>query len=273
MKPVAFDYHKARDVNDALAALGAHDGDAKAVAGGCSLGPMLNLRLARPAKLIDLRAASELRQLIQAPDRLTIGACWTHAEIEDGIVPDVTRGFMRKVASGIAYRPVRNRGTIGGSLAHADPAADWVTTMAVLDAGILIGGRNGTRRESAASFMTGAYATTLQADELVTAVEVPVLSERARWAYHKIARKTGEFALAIGAVVHDPARDYARVVCGAVEAPPLLLPHTSDALRESPTAAVKAAEAEIDTLLSAHDGIFKQHHKVAIERALAELGR
>lgn len=273
MKPVAFDYHKARDVGDALAALGAHDGDAKAVAGGCSLGPMLNLRLARPVKLIDLRAASELRQLTRAPDRLTIGACWTHAEIEDGVVPDVTRGFMRKVASGIAYRPVRNRGTIGGSLAHADPAADWVTTMAVLDAGILVSGKNGTRRESALSFMTGAYATTLAADELVTAVEVPVLSDGARWAYHKIARKTGEFALAIGAVVHDPARDYARVVCGAVEAPPLLLPRASDALRESPSAAMKAAEVEIDTLLSAHDSIFKQHHKVAIERALTELGR
>jgi len=273
MKPVAFDYHKASNIGDALVALGAHDGDAKAVAGGCSLGPMLNLRLARPAKLVDLRAASDLRQLTQAPGRLTIGACWTHAEIEDGIVPDVTRGLMQKVASGIAYRPVRNRGTIGGSLAHADPAADWVTTMAVLDAGIQIGGRNGTRRESALSFMLGAYATTLAADELVTAVDVPVLSEGARWAYHKICRKTGEFAMAIGAVVHDPARDYARIVCGAVEAPPLVLPRASAALREGLDAAAAAAEAEIETLLSAHDSIFKQQHKVAIERALAELGR
>ncbi|MCK9917755.1 FAD binding domain-containing protein [Microbacteriaceae bacterium K1510] len=273
MKPVAFDYHKASNVSDALAALGVPDGDAKPVAGGCSLGPMLNLRLVRPAKLIDLRAASDLRQLTLAPDRLTIGACWTHAEIEDGIVPDVTRGLMQKVAGGIAYRPVRNRGTIGGSLAHADPAADWVTTMAVLDAGIHISGKNGTRRESALSFMLGAYATTLAADELVTAIDVPVLSERARWAYHKIARKTGEFALAIGAVVHDPARDYARIVCGAVEAPPLVLPRASAALREGPAAALAAAEAEVDTLLLAHDGVFKQQHKVAIERALAELGR
>jgi len=273
MKPVAFDYHKASNVSDALAALGAPDSDAKAMAGGCSLGPMLNLRLARPAKLIDLRAAAELRQLTQAPDRLTIGACWTHAEIEDGIVPDVTRGLMQKVAGGIAYRPVRNRGTIGGSLAHADPAADWVTTMAVLDAGIHISGKSGTRRESALSFMVGAYATTLAADELVTAVDVPVLSESARWAYHKLARKTGEFAMAIGAVVHDPMRDYARVVCGAVEAPPLVLPRASEALRQSVDAALAAAEAEVESLLSAHDSVFKQQHKVAIERALAELGR
>lgn len=273
MKPVAFDYHKARDVGEALAVLGAHDGEARLVAGGCSLGPMLNLRLARPKVLVDLRAVEELRQLTRAPDRLTIGACWTHAEIEDGVVPDVTRGFMRKVASGIAYRPVRNRGTIGGSLAHADPSADWVTAMAALDAGIRIGGKNGTRRESALSFMTGAYATALQAEELVIGVDVPVLSERAHWAYHKVARKTGEFAMAIGAVVLDVERDYARVVCGAVEAAPLLLPRASEALRESPAAAARAAAAEIDALLPAHDAIFKQHHTVAVERALAELGR
>lgn len=273
MKPVAFEYHRARDVSDALTVIGAGDGEAKVVAGSCSLGPMLNLRLVRPATLVDLRAVSELRQLTRGPDRLTIGACWTHAEIEDGIVPDVTRGFMAKVARGIAYRPVRNRGTIGGSLAHADPSADWIVAMAALDAGIQIRGKSGTRREAALPFITGAYATTLASDELLTAIEVPVLSESARWAYHKICRKTGEFALAIGAVVHDPDRGYARVICGATEAAPLLLPETSEALGKNAADAMKVAEAEIDTLLASRDDVFRQHHRIAVERALAEFCR
>jgi len=273
MKAAAFDYHRAHDVEDALAALAAHDGDAKALAGGQSLGPMLNLRLARAAALIDLRQVEELRQLTQTADGLLIGACWTHAEIEDGVVPDVTRGLMRKVAGGIAYRPVRNRGTLGGSLCHADPAADWVSAMAALDAQIVIRGRTGQRRQSAGAFMTGAYAADLHDDEIVVAVHVPALSETARWAYHKICRKTGEFAKAIGAAVVDPARDYARVVCGAVEASPIILPQTAGALRaHGIQQAIATAGREIDEVLAGHDPAFGQLHRVAVQRALAELG-
>ena len=271
MKAAAFDYHKARDIADALSALAAQRGEGKAVAGGCSLGPLLNLRLARPSALVDVRGVSELRQLSRSDSHLVIGACWTHAEIEDGVVPDVTRGLMTRVARGIAYRPVRNRGTIGGSLAHADPAADWVTTMAALDATILVRGSRGDRRQPAVSFMTAPLTTTLADDEILAAVEVPVLSDAARWSYHKVSRKVGDFALAIGAAVVDPKRGLARVVCGAVEAAPLVLSQTSAALAKGTAAAIAVAAAEIDTLLPSHHRVYRQLHAAAVERAIAEL--
>ena len=97
----------------------------KILAGGQSLGPMLNLRLAQPDLLVDITRIPELKRVEETDDSLSIGACVTHADIEDGRVPDVTGGALRDVARGIAYRAVRNRGTIGGSLAHADPSADW----------------------------------------------------------------------------------------------------------------------------------------------------
>lgn len=271
MKPVAFDYHRACDVADALSAL---TDERRAIAGGCSLGPMLNLRLARPTALVDIRTIGEMRQLAKTKVGLLVGACRTHSEIEDGIVPDATRGFMRKVAHGIAYRPVRNRGTIGGSLVHADPAADWVSALTALDAAVHIRGAAGARTERVTSFIAGAYATALKDGELVVGVELPALSDSACWAYHKVCRKTGEFALAIGAAVVDPARGYARVVCGAVEAAPLVLVELSDALKAGDIArAQSAAVQEIATRLSAHGAAFMQMHQVAVERALSELSR
>ena len=271
MKPAAFDYYRARDLADAIAALVQGSGGAKALAGGCSLGPMLNLRLARPGMLVDIRGVAEFRELTQGPDGLSIGACWTHAEIEDGVVPDVTRGFMRHVARGVAYRPVRNRGTLGGSLTHADPAADWITAMAALDAKAVIAGKGGERHEAVRELMRGAYTTSLADDELVTAVIVPVLSASARWSYEKLCRKTGEFALAIGAAVVDPERDYASVVCGAVEASPLALPETSAALKRGVADAIATASKELDALLAGRDACFRQLHAVAVKRALARM--
>ena len=271
MKAAAFEFHKARDVADALAALAGQPGEAKVMAGGCSLGPLLNLRMARPGSVVDVRALDELRQVRETADSVVIGACFTHAEIEDGIVPDPTDGFMRRIARGIAYRPVRNRGTIGGSIAHADPAADWVTAMTVLDAEIHMRGPKGERREAAASFMIAPFTTLLGEDEIVTAIEVPRLGAGARTAYHKVNRKVGDFALAIGAAVHDPSRDYARVVAGAVEAAPIVLPQASAALKRSQADAIAAAAGDIEALLASHDRVFRGLHLAAVERAIAEL--
>jgi carbon-monoxide dehydrogenase medium subunit len=269
MKAAAFDYHRARDVPDAISALAKGNGDTRPLAGGCSLGPMLNLRLARPATLVDLRAVAELREISRTRDGLIVGACRTHAEIEDAVVPDVTRGFMRTVAKGIAYRPIRNRGTIGGSLAHADPAADWVNALVALDATVLTSGAAGEERHPVVSFVTGAYATTLGESRLVTGVFVPSLSDAARWSYEKICRKTGEFALAIGAAVIDPARGYARVVCGAVEAAPIVLRQTSAALARDASEAIAVAEAEVNAVLATRDLPFRRLHAAAVQRAIS----
>jgi carbon-monoxide dehydrogenase medium subunit len=127
MKPARFAMARPRDLAAALSMIAAADSATRIMAGGQSLGPMLNLRLIEPERVVDISTVPELRQIERADGSLVIGACVTHADIEDGRVPDVANGKMARVASGIAYRAVRNRGTIGGSLAYADPAADWVS--------------------------------------------------------------------------------------------------------------------------------------------------
>jgi len=221
MKPASFDYEQPRDLAAAVRLLAGSE-NAKVLAGGQSLGPMLNLRVVYPGLLVDVSRLPELREVEDRPEALTLGAGITHAEIEDGDVPDATRGMMRHVAGNIAYRAVRNRGTIGGSLVHADPAADWVTAMTALGARLLLADRDGTREAELPGFMTGPLATTIGDGEVVRAVRIPKLSSRARWGYYKLCRKTGEFAHAIGAVVVDPATNTRRAVVGAIADAPVL---------------------------------------------------
>ncbi len=244
MKPAAFDYVRADSVAHAAALLAEGAGAARLLSGGQSLGPMLNLRLARPHRLVDLKRAEGIRTLAADDAIVSLGAGWTHAEIEDGAIEDPARGLLRHVARGIAYRAVRNRGTIGGSLAHADPAADWVSTVFALGAALVAEGPGGTRRRIAAeAFFQGAFTTALAANEVLVSVELPRLSAQARWGYHKLCRKTGEFAKAIGVAVLDPARGLSRVLAGAVEAAPVLLPQTAERLRDG---GVRAALAVLD---------------------------
>jgi carbon-monoxide dehydrogenase medium subunit len=265
MKPAPFTYARAANIAQAIELLA--EPDSRLLAGGQSLGPMLNLRLARPTRLIDIKRAAELRSLHADSTRLRIGSCWTHAEIEDGAIEDPSQGLLPHVAHGIAYRAVRNRGTVGGSLAHADPAADWLTTMTVLDATLIIQGASGPRSVDAAHFVHGPFATALAHDELLTAIELPRLSSATRWGYHKICRKTGEFARAIGVAVRDTQRNIIRVVCGATGAAPLVLPRTAQRLAEAgPAAASDLVADEINALRGV-----SPLHAVAVRRALAQL--
>ena len=197
--------------------------DAKVLAGGQTLGPMLNLRLAQPALLVDITRIPELAAVEEDAESVTIGATVTHAAIEDGRVPDPTRGFLARVARGIGYRAVRTRGTVGGSLAHADPAADWLSCLTALGADVLIAGASGRRRLPLSGLMRGAMESELEPDELIVGIRVPKFSPRARFGFHKICRKAGEFADAIGVVVHDPERAYSCAVAGATSGRPLVM--------------------------------------------------
>jgi len=138
-------------------------------------------------------------------------------------MPDVTRGAMQRVAGAIAYRAVRNRGTIGGSLSHADPAADWVSALPALGARVMLRCVAGVRDLAVEEFVTGALESALQPGEIVEAVRVPVMTPSARWGYVKACRKPGEFAHAIAAVVIDPESATARAVVGALNAAPIVL--------------------------------------------------
>jgi aerobic carbon-monoxide dehydrogenase medium subunit len=223
MKAAAFAYQRPSELSDVLALMGKTDGVIKIIAGGQSLGPMLNLRLVEPDLVVDITGLSELKQAGRSGDELVIGACVTHGDIEDGRIPDVTRGAMQRVAGAIAYRAVRNRGTIGGSLSHADPAADWVSALAALDARVTLRSLAGVRHLAIAEFVTGALESALQPGEIVEAVRVPVMTPSACWGYVKACRKTGEFAHAIAAVMIDPERETARIVIGALDAAPIVL--------------------------------------------------
>ncbi len=222
MKPVAFDYTRPATVADAARLL-ATTPDAKILAGGQTLGPMLNLRLAQPALLIDITRIAELAAVREDGQSVTLGATVTHASIEDGRVVDPTAGFLPCVARGIAYRAVRTRGTIGGSLAHADPAADWLSCLTALEAEVLIAGADGERRTPLSGFMRGAMETELRHDELVIGIRIPKYSRHARFGYHKICRKTGEFAEAIGVAVSDPDRHALRLVASTAVGAPIAI--------------------------------------------------
>jgi carbon-monoxide dehydrogenase medium subunit len=220
MKPAQFEHVRAASLADAISQLGAQDG-ARVLAGGQSLGPMLNLRLAQPKVLVQVNRLPELCGVAEEADAVTIGACVTHAAIADGLVPDIGNGVLARVADNIAYRAVRNRGTIGGSLCHGDPAADWVTVLTALDAMVLLEGPNGKRGLRVADFIQGAFRTALLPGEILRAVRVPRLSVDARWGYEKACRKPGDFAHAMAAVLLRG--DKRRAVIGALGGKPLLL--------------------------------------------------
>lgn len=270
MKAAPFDYERPGDLDGAIALIARTDAIVKFLAGGQSLGPMLNLRLAQPDVLVDITHIPELKRVEESGDAITLGACVTHADIEDGRVPDVTGGSLREVAREIAYRAVRNRGTIGGSLSHADPAADWISALAAMGADVLIRGPAGPRTLPVAALMTGAFETALDAAEIIEAVRIPRFSRGARWGYYKVARKTGEMAQAIGAVLHDPERAVFRAVMGATESLPIVLsdaaPLFGNALvadKLNPEVAAQALDAAGIT-----DVVARKLHIAALRRAL-----
>jgi carbon-monoxide dehydrogenase medium subunit len=257
MKPAAFEYLRARTLEEALAALAAVRGEARVLAGGQTLGPMLNLRLAMPSRLVDIGQIAALKTLERQDAGRVIGACVTHAAIEDRYDPSPTGTFLRHVASNIAYRAIRNRGTIGGSLAHADPAADWIAAMLLLGAQLTICGPAGTRKVPMHEFMRGAFTTAIQPMELLYKIEIAELSSEARWGYYRVCRKVGDFPDAIGAIVLDPQRQISRIVVGALDGAPLLLPELvaqvagtgmAAATPEAISSAIRRAVPDLDTV-------------------------
>ncbi len=270
MKPAKFEFEKPADLAEAIAALGGAEGFAKALAGGQSLGPMMNLRLAQPDMLVDVRALMELKRIDHGGGQLYVGALTTHATIEDGLVPDATRGMMQRVARQIAYRAVRNRGTIGGSVAHADPSGDWPTALLALGAQVVIAGKGGERVMALDDFQIGAFTVALEEDELLIGFSIPELSADSRWGYYKVCRKPGEFADSIGALVIDPARSFARLVLGATDGAPLLLTAAAERIATDggDGFGIDEAKAAIAEAGASFDDFETQIHAAALSRAV-----
>ena len=230
MKPAPFSYYRATSIEDAITALSGADGMVAVLAGGQSLVPMLNLRLSPVDHLIDLRPITALSRQEETPEAICYGALTTHAAFEDGAVPDGTNGLMRYAASHIAYRAVRNRGTLGGALALADPAADWLTTAVALDASVTLTSPGGQRYLAITEFVVGPYYTQIAEHEIIDSVVVPRRSATDRWGYYKVAPKVGEYAKSLAVALVDAEKASARLVIGAWSDIPLVLEASAMAL-------------------------------------------
>lgn len=268
MKPAPFTLLRARTCDEVVELLAKHGGNAKVIAGGQSLGPMLNLRLARPEILVDISGIEALSKARDAGDALVFGACVTHAAIEDGRVPDPTGGFMRRVARGIAYRAVRNRGTIAGSVVHADPSADWLTALTALDAAIEVAGAEGVRLVALADFVTMPFTVDLREGEFVTGIRVAKYAENTRFGYFKLCRKAGEFASAMAGIVADGKT--ARGAIGATGTKPYVIADASRFLPVTEDTLIEAAQ-HVRDLGIADDPAADRANGAAFARALKQV--
>lgn len=272
MKPAPFDYRRPSTVAEAVGLLAELPGLARPLAGGQSLVPMLNLRLAPIDRLVDLGGISALREVREEPGRIRYGAMTRHVDFEDGRVPDAANGLLRQAGGQIAYRAVRNRGTVGGAIALSDPAADWLPTMAALEATLTVAGPDGEREIALADFVLGPYMTALGESDLLVSVNVPKLPAGAVWGYAKVTRKTGEYADAMAIAVIDRPRKRARLAAGAAGGAPLILSRAAEAvLRGERGSALRAiAIEELAASGREHPAYELRLHAVTAVRALED---
>ncbi|WP_433296403.1 FAD binding domain-containing protein [Pseudonocardia sp. CA-142604] len=266
MKPAPFTYHRPAAVVEAAELL--HDlEDAKVLAGGQSLLPIMNMRLAEPSHLVDITRIAELRATSVDDAGARYGAATTHMMIEDQLVPDVTDGLLPHAAAGIGYRAIRTRGTVGGSLAHSDSSAEWPTVMSALDAAVHAVSTRGRRRIPVRELLIGFFSTTLDADELIVAVEVPRLSPGTTWGMYKMARKPGEFAESLAVALRRPDGD--ELWLGAARDTPVRLRHTETVIADRPAPEITVADlADAVGADTGSEGHSRQLHAVATLRAL-----
>jgi carbon-monoxide dehydrogenase medium subunit len=196
MKASAFSYARATSVGNALDLLAAHGDKAKVLSGGQSLMPAMNLRLIAPELIVDIDGIAELRGIAVRGDVLSIGALTRHADLLKSPEIATHAPLLTEAIAHIAHPAIRNRGTIGGSLAHADPASELPACMVALNATIAVRGRSGEQRIAAADFFKGIYETALSAQELLTAVELPVARKNAAHFFFEFARRHGDYAIA-----------------------------------------------------------------------------
>ena len=284
MKPAPFSYHRTRSVPETVAMLAELGDGAKILAGGQSLVPMMNFRLARPSALVDVTRIPGLEYLRAGPDGLRIGALTRHRTVELCRDPAVLDrfGVLPRSARWIGHYPIRARGTFGGSIAHADPAAEWCLLAVLLDANVVLAGPSGARRVPAGEFFEGFYTTSAEPDEMVTELHFPRPARHA--ALTEFAQRQGDFAVVAAAVSVDlreaaPQACHAvRVVLGGVGPLPFVVDTSGLAGQPAAPATWRAAgelaAAQIDPPADGH-GSAAYRKKLAatlVERALTDAG-
>jgi aerobic carbon-monoxide dehydrogenase medium subunit len=266
MIPAPFEYLAAGSIAQAIDLLAEHGDDAKVLAGGHSLLPMMKLRLAAPAVLIDITAMPDLRGIKADGDELVIGATTRHADVATAELVRTDAPLLAHAASLVGDPQIRHRGTIGGSLAHADPAADLPMALVALGGSVELTGPAGTRRVSADDFFTGYFETALEEDELLTAVLVP-RRPREPWGYQKFVRRANDWAI-VGV-----AATAGRVALGNMGSTPLRATATERSLAagDSPAKAAELAAEGTSPSSDIHaDPEYRRHlARVLTARALA----
>jgi aerobic carbon-monoxide dehydrogenase medium subunit len=245
MKPVAFDYVVPESLDAAVAALTAANGEGKVMAGGQSLMPLLNFRMTRPSIIVDLLRIPGLALIEQKDDTVAIGALTRHADLEFSDLIAAKLPIMAAAMPHVAHLAIRNRGTIGGSLSHADPAAELPMLAVLYDATIKAQGPGGRREIPAEDFFVSPLTNCLDADEIVFQIDFPILKGHTGWAFEEVARRFGDFALAAIAVsfaLLDGAIADARVAVMGVADTPLRLRKAEDALNGASGGAEDASQ-------------------------------
>jgi carbon-monoxide dehydrogenase medium subunit len=272
MKASAFSYARATSVGNALELLAAHGDGAKVLSGGQSLMPAMNLRLISPELLVDIGAIAELRGIEARGDVLHIGALTRHVDLARSPEIAVHAPLLTAAIAHVAHPAIRNKGTLGGSLAHADPASELPACMVALDATIIVSGQDGERRIAAQDFFTGIHETALSAQELLVAVELPVARKNSAHFFHEFARRHGDYAIvgmAAQAVVQGDVFADLRLAFFAVGDRPVLAEAASRLINVAVTPAVlSGASAALDGELDPHED---QQASAPMRRHLAKV--
>ena len=278
MKPPSFEYVAARELDHALEVLARAGGDAKILAGGQSLMPMMNFRLVNPAILLDINRIAGIDRIVQRPDRLTLGALVRHRMTATDPAVMARFPMVSYAMTHVAHHTVRNRGTFVGSLCHADPAAEMPMMALLLDAEIEIASVRGVRRLNARDFFIGPLTTALEPDEMVTAVDLPYLAEGTGWGFEEFARRHGDYALAAVAVTMGRRGDRAhnvRIAVMGVGDTPVRMPAAEAVLEGNDlvrlAASVEAVRDSVDPNTDLHASADYRRHLVGVlaGRALA----
>jgi carbon-monoxide dehydrogenase medium subunit len=209
MIPATFDYVRPGSLDEAIRILNERQGEAKLLAGGYSLIPLLKLRLGQSGILVDLQAVGGLDGIIETDDDLRIGARATHRQINENVIVRDHYPMVEEVAGGIGDPQVRNWGTIGGSVAHADPASDWPAALLAFNAGIVVRGKDGDRRIDARDFFVDTFTTAIEPTEVLTEIRIPRRPRLQGAGYSKLERKAGDFAtvgVAVSVKLEDDGR-------------------------------------------------------------------
>jgi CO/xanthine dehydrogenase FAD-binding subunit len=203
MKLPPLEYACPASLSEAVALLAARGGDARAIAGGQSLMPMLAFRVVAPTLLVDLRKLAELKEIKIGADGVRLGAMVRWRDIEDDERLAAAHPLRKSAIEHVAHYQIRNRGTVGGSIAHADPAAEMPGIAVTCDAEIAVTGSNGSRTIKADDFFVGALTTALDHDEIITEIKLPAWPAKRRWGFQEFSRRRGDFAMAAAAVFYD----------------------------------------------------------------------